>query len=96
MTDKERIEERLQAEGLTAQGWVDDPDNGVTAKLGRYEVVSDDDEDYGFYSGDEGELSACVVGAAQYNNQRVCFTFILDGNDDGNEVQSLSVLEPVE
>lgn len=96
MTDKEMIEERLQSEGLTAQSWVEDTENGLTAKLGRYQVVNDDEEDYGLYAGDEGELSACVVGSAQYGNQRVSFSFTLDDNDEGSEVHSLSVLEPID
>ena len=94
MTDRERIEEALAREGFTAQEWIEHPDNGLTAVVGRF-VVQTDDEDAGLYGGDEGKLDACVVGAEQYANQRVSWTFTAEGYDEGNEVTDLSVLEPV-
>lgn len=94
MTAKEMIEERCKKEGLTITGW-SMTDDGESANLGRWAVTSNEDEDYCLYEGDEGELSACVVGAEQYHNRRVCFSFIAEGMDEGNEVHSLSMLDPV-
>lgn len=96
MTDRELIEARCSREGLTIQGWDEESENGLTAKLGRYTVVSPGHEDDGLYEGDDGELTACVVGAAQYNNQRVNFSFTAEGYDEGNDVRDLLVLEPAD
>lgn len=93
MDNKEMIEARCQREGLTIQAWDEEHENGLTAKLGRYTVVTPDYEDDGLYEGDEGELEACVVGAVQYGNQRVSFSFIPDGCDGGPEVRSLYAVE---
>jgi hypothetical protein len=94
MEDRERIEKACQEHGLTIREWKTGDDGGDIAVLGRFEVI-EDDEDAGLYSGDEGELSAEVVGAAQYGNQRVCFSFMAEGYDEGNEVRDLYVLDPV-
>lgn len=96
MTDREMIEKRCESEGLTIQGWDEQHENGLTANLGTYLVTTSDFEDDGLYEGDEGELSACVVGAAQYHNQRVSFSFMADGMDSGNEVRELYALDPVD
>lgn len=57
MTDREMIERHCEQEGLSVQGWEEDGPDGLTAKLGRYTVVSNDYEDDGLYEGDDGELA---------------------------------------
>jgi hypothetical protein len=94
--ERKMIEEACKREGLTIQGWDPDHENGLTAKLGRYTVTTPDYDDDGLYEGDEGNLTACVVGSEQYNNQRVEFTFIPEDYDSGPEVSDLTALEPVE
>ena len=80
--EKEMILEDTTARGFTVESWLDHPDNGTTAMfVGRF-VAIEDDEDEGIYSGDEGELSACVVGAAQYGNERVSYSLKLEGRDE--------------
>lgn len=96
MTDKERIEQACQEQGFSIQSWDEKDDDGITARLGPFNVLNNEDEDYGLFEGDEGVLSACVVGAAEYGNQRVAFIFIAEGCDEGNEVHSLDVLEPAD
>lgn len=93
MTDRERIEQRVEREGLSVRAWTV-TDDGDTARLGRFTVATDEAEDEGLYYGDAGELSACVVGAAEYRNQRVSFTFTPDGFDVGLEIEDLAALEP--
>lgn len=93
MTPRERIERRLNEEGFTAQDWKD-TDDGITAVLGSF-IVIEDDEDEGLYSGDEGELTACVVGAPEYGNERVAFAFKVEGFSEGVEVRDLQTIEPV-
>lgn len=91
MTDREMIEARCNSEGLTITGW-SDTDDGETAALGRWTVLTNDYEDEGFYEGDNGDLTACVVGAEEYNNRRVAFTFTPDGMDSGLEIRDLAIL----
>lgn len=88
------IEARCQREGLTIRGW-ETTEDGETAKLGRYVVVTGSFEDHGLYQDDVGELSACVVGSVEFGNQRVHFSLTADGYDEGNEVQELSAVEAV-
>lgn len=81
MSDREMIEQALEREMHPVESWADDPDNGVTAALqGRWRVI-EDDEDAGLYAGDEGAISACVVGAEQYGNRHVSYSFHADGFD---------------
>lgn len=96
MTDKEMIEARAEQDGLAIRGWDEAHENGLTAKLGTYRVTTDDYEDDGLYSGDEGELTACIVGAEQYGNRRVSFSFTMEGYDEGNEVRDLYALDRVD
>lgn len=96
MTDRERIEKRCVSEGLRILDWRDDPGDGLTASLGRFEVVTDEYDDDGLYSGDVGKLEASVVGAAQYGNQRVHFGFTPDDSDGATEVTDLSAVEPTD
>lgn len=94
MEPRERIEQACQAQGLTIQGWHDDPDQGPTAELGRWEV-NNEDEAAGLFEGTAGKLEACVVGAAQYHNERVHFGFVEDGTDGAVEVSDpLTYLDP--
>lgn len=95
MDNKTRITEAAEAQGFTVSEFYEHPDNGLTGKVGQFEVVNDEYEDDGLYLGDLGELEASVVGAAQYRNERVSFTFIAEGNDAGSEVRDFSCLDPV-
>lgn len=95
MTDRERIEAAVAQQGFTVVSWGTD-DDGAYASLGQFEVTAPDDEDRGIYEGTTGELRASVVGAAEYNNQRVYFAFHEEGMDGGNEVQTLGVLSSVD
>jgi len=96
MEDRERIEAHCATEGLKIVGWRDDAVDGVTALLGRWVVITDDYEDQGLYLEDEGELSAVVVGAAEYHNQRVHIGFKPDGTDAADEVPDMSALDPID
>lgn len=96
MTDKEMIEQRCQKEGLPIQGWDEENENGLTAKLGSFTVVTDDYADDGLYIDDEGTLEACVVGAEEYHNRRVSFSFKTEGMDSSNEVRDLLALDPTD
>lgn len=95
MTNKVMIDARCAQEGLSIQGWTETED-GDTALLGRFTVISNDYEDDGIFDGDVGELTACVVEAEKYNNRRVCFSFTADGYGEGNEIHDLYALDPVE
>lgn len=93
---KEMIQERLDSEGLTADSWREG-DDGLEAVLGRWRVSEDEAGSMGMlFEGDEGELTACVVGAEQYKNERVMFHFTPDDQDGGDEITYLGVLEPVD
>jgi hypothetical protein len=92
MTEQDMIARYAESHGFTVRGWRDDEENGLTAELGRFRVI-EDDEDRGLYVDDEGRLEACVVGAAEYGNQRVALSFTPDGYDSGNDVYDASVLE---
>lgn len=89
------IEQRCEREGLAIKSW-ETTDDGETAVLGRFVVATGEYDDDGLYEGDEGVLTACVVGAEQYGNQRVLFSFTADGYDGGNDVRDLSALEPAD
>lgn len=95
MNDRERIEQALELRGLTAQAWDEEGEDGLTAIVGHYTCIEDDERSCSF-AGDEGIVTACVVGAAQYGNQRVCFSFQADGNDGGMEVGSLDSFDPTD
>lgn len=79
------LERALARHGLEAESWIDrdaDNDNRPTARIsGRWNVV-DDIEHEGLYEGDEGTLTATVVGAAEHGNEHVAFYFTLDGADE--------------
>lgn len=96
--DRERalIVARCEKEGITVKDWREGGEDGLTADLGRYRVVEEND-DQGFYADDEGTLTANVVGAAEYRNERVMFTFTPDEQDPGSgpEVDDLTVVDPV-
>ena len=96
MTDREMIEAYAKQHELTITGWDEEHENGLTALFGQYKVVTPDYEDDGLYEGDEGVLSACVVGAAQFRNQRVSLSFTPEGYDIGNEVSDLYALDRID
>lgn len=95
MNNREMIEARCEQQGLRILSWSDTED-GETALLGKFVVTTDEEEDYGLYVDDEGILTACVVGAEQYGNRRVCFSFITEGRDCGEEVHDLSALDRID
>lgn len=94
MPDHKRlIEDACTKQGLTVQSWSQDPDYDEPrdqAELGLFAVIEDNDE-AGIYEGDEGTLIACVVGAAEFGNERVAFVFTADGCDSGSEVSPYDV-----
>jgi hypothetical protein len=94
MSDNERekkmIEAGVIAQGLSVKEWRDDPEEGIVGVIGRFRAIEDDDQE-GIYVDDEGDLEASVVGAQQYNNERVAFVFKADGMD-GAEVRNLGAL----
>lgn len=89
---KGMIEKKLETVGYHAEAWKD-TDDGPTAVLGRFKVI-EENEDQGLYMDDEGEVTACVVGAPQYGNERVHFTFTPEGYDSGTEADLFS-LDPI-
>lgn len=93
MTDRERIEEACNTQMLGIAGWDEDNDDGITAKLGRWVVVTPEYDDDGQYEGDVGELTACKVGAEKYGNERVVFSFTPDGTDGGIVIVDFSALD---
>jgi hypothetical protein len=95
MEDRERIEAHCSQHGLKIDGWKEDDENGLTAQLGRWEVVTDEYDDDGLYAGDEGNLTASVVGGAKYGNQRVHVGFTPDESDGAIEVHDISALDPI-
>lgn len=97
MTDdriKQMIAARVADEGYTVESWREG-DDGLEGIIGRFRVTDNEDEDYGIFEGDEGELIACVVGAQEYHNERVMFNFKADGTDGGNEAHNLASLDPI-
>jgi hypothetical protein len=88
------IERAAASNGFKVAEWRDTDDGDTAVMEGSFVVVNDEYEDDGLYSGDEGELSACIVGAPQFFNERISWTFITEGYDEGNEVRDLTVLEP--
>ncbi len=95
MDDKTRIEQAISSFGFVADAWFTDEDGKLTAALGTWMVRDDTYEDVGLYAEDVGELTAVVVGAEKYGNQRVMFNFVTEDNDEGNEVRDPLILEPV-
>lgn len=98
MEDRERIEQALKARGWVVEKWREAGADGrleAVVNPGRFVVIEADDSN-GLYEGDEGELSATVVGAERFGNQRVAFTFTPDDYEpgEGNEVSDLSLLDP--
>ncbi len=75
----------LIAEALSRHGLVidlergdrwQDGENGTEAVMGgKWHAVEDDDERGLYADGDDGVLSACVVGAPEFGNERVSITF---------------------
>lgn len=85
------IEHAVKVQGLTIHSWsFEDDDERDVAKLGRFALV-EDDEDNGLIENDEGELSASVVGAREHNNERVAFHFKPDEFDMGVEVDPMAL-----
>lgn len=94
MDEKALIEAAAARHGITILGW-DQGEDGLEAQLGRYVVLNNDYEEDGLYENDEGDLTACVVGAEEHHNQRVSFALRLPDYDSSNEVKDLDVLDPV-
>jgi hypothetical protein len=90
-------ESQLKDYGLEAESWREDADYTEprpVAVIGRFRVI-EDDESYGLYAGDEGEVTANVVGSDKHGNRRLTLNFCPDDLDDGNEVPDLSPLKRI-
>lgn len=81
---KGMITRAVDQHGYPVKEWREG-DEGLEAALGRFRVTVDDD-DQGLYEGDEGEVTACVVGAPEYENERVSFSFTSDEMESGMPV----------
>jgi hypothetical protein len=77
---REMIERVVKQQGFSIQSWGEGED-GVYASLGRVRILEDDDNE-GLLADTEGELSASVVGAAHFGNERVAFHYTEDGMDE--------------
>lgn len=80
MDEQQKVEQGATAQGLTVQSWGQD-DDGIFALLGRFVVDEDVDEEMGPFAGDEGELTASIVGSPAYGNERVAFFLRCEGMD---------------
>lgn len=97
MVDKKRIIGAMEGFGLQeGDATWDDTEDGLVATLGRWRVITEDDE-RGLWDGDEGLVTAQIVGAAQYGNMRVCFTFTSDDLDpmSGPEIVPFDDVEQI-
>lgn len=91
------IERAVKSRGFSIKSWDQDEDypERPAANLGRFRVL-DDDEQRGFFSGTEGVISANVVGAAVYRNERVAFYYTEDGMDEmTGEVNDFDIFEQI-
>lgn len=87
---RELIEREISTYGYPVKEWGIDEDGDVQANLGRFRVITDD-EDFGLFEGDEGVVFAGVVGAAEYNNEGIAFSFQGDDFDSGLPLRDLSM-----
>ena len=102
MSDEDRIRKMIEGWlttwGFKAESWHNDADYEEprpVANIGRFRVLEDDD-DQGLYADTEGFVEVSVVGAPEYNNERVALHFTEDGMDEPNgEIRDLDVLEAV-
>jgi hypothetical protein len=99
MTEQERHRKMIQADidrrMFTAHDWLFNEDEGrIIASLGRFTVI-DDDEDKGTYAGDEGELTAMVVGSQEYGNERVDYSILIDEYHDEPSDVDINNVDPV-
>jgi hypothetical protein len=92
---KEMIEKACEREGFEIKEWDEEHENGLTAMLGQFEVVTPDYEDEGLYEGDKGTLMASIVGSEKYRNRRVSFGFMPDGTDGITDVDDITAVDPV-
>ena len=53
--------------------------------------VIEDDEVHGFYEGDEGVLVISRVGSAEYRNERVAVSILIDGTDSPMEIDTMAI-----
>lgn len=86
------IEAAVSGQGMTVQEW-NAEDGRPVAVLGRYRATADD-EDNGVFEDMEGVMTATVVGAAQYHNERVWFGWRKDGMDTAVEARDPMDFEP--
>jgi len=75
------IQEELDLQMLAIQGWrLGEGDEPEALLKGRW-VVIEEDEDAGLFGGDEGTVTASVVGSPKYGNERVFLGFTADGTE---------------
>lgn len=87
---RELIERTIASYGYPAKEWGIDDDGDVRADLGRFRVIANDD-DHGLFEGDEGVVFAGVVGAQEYHNESVAFSFQGDDFDSGLPLRDLAM-----
>lgn len=99
MTEQEKkdrhrrlIEERLRSDGLHPDEWRNDEDGQIEAVLGKWRVT-DEDEDKGLYEGEEGTLTASVVGAPEHGNEQVKYHICLEDQEVGIECRPFENVE---
>jgi hypothetical protein len=80
---------------LVAAEWRDGEDGREAVLKYRWGVI-EEDEDEGLLEGDEGTVTASVVGSPKYGNERVWFGFTADGLDSPVECRPLENVDPLD
>lgn len=88
---KQLIGSRLDSEGYPVKEWRTH-DGEFEGVIGRA-IVIEEHEDGGIYIDATGLVTASVVGAAKFGNERVAFHMYEDGYDGPNELPDLSYVE---
>jgi hypothetical protein len=94
LNERELLETWLGANGLQAESIEPDPDEGgaLVAKIGRFRML-EDDEDEGLSEGDEGVLTAQLVGLPEKGNHHISYGLAVDGLSGSLTVRSLDMVE---
>lgn len=98
---KAMIDEVASKHGMKIQGdewFINEAEaNRIAARLGKWHVP-EDNESMGLFAGDEGQLTAVVVGGIEYGNERVSFSFLnaeYSSDEAGEEVVPFEDVHPV-